>query len=128
MKRRDILIGAGSLAAVASTSFPSPAIAQGARELKMVTDWPEGLPGFYPSAVRFAETVRAATSGRIKIQVFLAGAFVGPLETFDAVSAGVAECTIRTRDISKRNRKHSISFPLFRLASRRTNCSRGFNT
>jgi TRAP-type mannitol/chloroaromatic compound transport system substrate-binding protein len=91
MKRRDILVGAGSLAAVASTSFPSPAIAQGARELKMVTDWPKGLPGFYPSAVRFAETVRAATSGRIKIQVFLAGAFVGPLETFDAVSAGVAD-------------------------------------
>jgi len=70
MKRRDILVGAGSLAAVGSTSFPSPAIAQGARELKMVTDWPKGLPGFYPSAVRFAETVRAATSGRIKIQVF----------------------------------------------------------
>jgi TRAP-type mannitol/chloroaromatic compound transport system substrate-binding protein len=91
MRRRDILAGAGSLAAGATLSFPTPAIAQGIRQLKMVTDWPEGLPGFYPSALRFAQTVNAATGGRIKIEVFLAGAFVRPLETFDAVSAGVAD-------------------------------------
>jgi len=91
LKRRDVLVGAGSLAAGATLSFPAPAVAQGVRQLKMVTDWPEGLPGFYPSAVRFAQTVGAATGGRIKIEVFLAGAFVRPLETFDAVSAGVAD-------------------------------------
>jgi TRAP-type mannitol/chloroaromatic compound transport system substrate-binding protein len=91
MRRRDILAGAGSLATGASLSFAAPAIAQGIRQLKMVTDWPEGLPGFYPSAVRFAQTVDAATGGRIKIEVFLAGAFVRPFETFDAVSAGVAD-------------------------------------
>jgi TRAP-type mannitol/chloroaromatic compound transport system substrate-binding protein len=91
MRRRDILAGAGSLAAGATLSFPAPAIAQGIRQLKMVTDWPQGLPGFYPSAVRFAQTVEAATGGRIKIEVFLAGAFVRPFETFDAVSAGVAD-------------------------------------
>jgi TRAP-type mannitol/chloroaromatic compound transport system substrate-binding protein len=91
MRRRDILAGAGSLAAGTTLSFPTPAIAQGIRQLKMVTDWPEGLPGFYPSALRFAQTVNAATGGRIKIEVFLAGAFVRPLETFDAVSAGVAD-------------------------------------
>jgi TRAP-type mannitol/chloroaromatic compound transport system substrate-binding protein len=91
MRRRDVLAGAGSLAAGATMTIPAPAIAQGIRQLKMVTDWPEGLPGFYPSAVRFARTVGAATSGRIKIEIFLAGAFVRPLETFDAVSAGVAD-------------------------------------
>src|SRR5262245_44177725 len=48
----------------------------GKTTLKMVTDWPEGLPGFYPSARRFAQTVEAATGGRIKIEVFLAGTFV----------------------------------------------------
>src|SRR5215471_16753283 len=90
MKRRDILFGAGS-SVTGAAFFPAPAIAQGRRELKMVTDWPEGLPGFYPSAARFAQTVEAATGGRIKIQVFLAGRFVGPLDTFDAVSAGVAD-------------------------------------
>ena len=91
MKRRDILGGAAVLAAASSVTFPAPAIAQGIRQLKMVTLWPENLPGPYPSAVRFAQTVGTATSGRIKIEVFPSGALVRPFETFDAVSAGVAD-------------------------------------
>src|SRR6266446_7847530 len=91
MRRRDILAGAGSLAAGASLSFPAPAIAQPIRQLKMVTDWPEDLPGLQPSAIRFAQTIGAATGGRIKIEVFPAGALVRPFETFDAVGAGVAD-------------------------------------
>ena len=91
MRRRDILAGAGSLATGAALSFPAPAIAQGTRQLKMVTDWPEALPGLQTSAVRFAHTIGVATGGRIKIEVFPAGALVRPLETFDAVSAGVAD-------------------------------------
>jgi TRAP-type mannitol/chloroaromatic compound transport system substrate-binding protein len=91
MRRRDVLAGAGSLAAGATVSFPTPAIAQGIRQLKMVTDWPEGTPGLQTSAVRFAQTVGAATGGRIKIEVYPSGAFVRPFETFDAVSAGAAD-------------------------------------
>jgi TRAP-type mannitol/chloroaromatic compound transport system substrate-binding protein len=91
MRRRDILAGAGSLATGATLSFPAPAIAQGIRQLKMVTDWPEGSPGTYSNAVRLAQTMGAATGGRIKIEVFAAGALVRPFETFDAVSAGVAD-------------------------------------
>src|SRR3977135_3383367 len=91
MRRRDILAGAGSLAAGAALSFPAPAIAQGIRQLKMVTDWPDGTPGLQTSAVRFAETIGTATGGRIKIEVFTAGAFVRPFETFDAVGAGIAD-------------------------------------
>ncbi len=91
MRRRDILAGAGSLAAGATLSFPAPAIAQGIRQLKMVTDWPEGTPGLHTSAVRFAQTIGVATGGRIKVEVFPAGALVRPFETFDAVSAGVAD-------------------------------------
>ena len=34
MRRRDLLAGAGSLAAGATVNFPTPAIAQGLRELK----------------------------------------------------------------------------------------------
>src|SRR3954471_8525542 len=90
MRRREILTGAG-LSAVAATAFPAPAIAQGLRELKMVTDWPEGVPGLQTSAVRLAETIGIASNGRIKIDVFPAGALVRPFETFDAVSAGVAD-------------------------------------
>jgi TRAP-type mannitol/chloroaromatic compound transport system substrate-binding protein len=91
MRRRDILAGAGSLATGATLSFPTPTIAQGIRELKMATDWPEGTPGLLTSAVRLAETIGVATAGRIKIEVFPAGALVRPFETFDAVSAGVAD-------------------------------------
>jgi TRAP-type mannitol/chloroaromatic compound transport system substrate-binding protein len=91
MRRRDILSGSGSLAAGASLSFPAPAIAQGIRQLKMVTDWPEGLSGFHASAVQLAQTVSDATGGRIKIDVFAAGAFVRAFETFDAVGAGIAD-------------------------------------
>jgi TRAP-type mannitol/chloroaromatic compound transport system substrate-binding protein len=57
----------------------------------MATDWPESLPGFYASAVRLAQTIGAATGGRIRIEVFPAGTLVRPFETFDAVSAGVAD-------------------------------------
>jgi TRAP-type mannitol/chloroaromatic compound transport system substrate-binding protein len=64
MRRRDILAGAGSLAAGATLSFPAPALAQGIRQLKMVTDWPESLPGFYPSAVRFAREITSPEAFR----------------------------------------------------------------
>ena len=88
MDRRSLLIG---MTGAAATTLPAPAIAQGIRELKMVTDWPEGTPGLHTGAVRFAQTVGVATGGRIKIEVFPAGALVRPFETFDAVGAGVAD-------------------------------------
>jgi TRAP-type mannitol/chloroaromatic compound transport system substrate-binding protein len=91
MRRRDVLAGGGSLAGGAVLNFPAPAVAQGLRHLKMVTDWPESLPGLQASALRFAQTVGAASGGRIKIEVFPAGALVRPFETFDAVGAGVAD-------------------------------------
>jgi TRAP-type mannitol/chloroaromatic compound transport system substrate-binding protein len=91
MRRRDILAGAGLAATGATLTFPAPAIAQGIRQLKMVTDWPDTTPGIHPMAVRFAQTVSDATRGRIKIEVFPAGALVRPFETFDAVGAGIAD-------------------------------------
>ena len=85
MRRRDILTGAGPLAASATLGFPAPAIAQGLRQLRMVTDWPAGTPGLHTSAVRVAQTIGTATGGRIKIEIFPAGTLVRPFETFDAV-------------------------------------------
>jgi TRAP-type mannitol/chloroaromatic compound transport system substrate-binding protein len=90
MRRRDVIAGAGSLAAGATVGFPAPAIAQDIRQLKMVTDWPAGLPGLQGSADRFAKAIGAASGGRINIDVYPAGAFVGAFETFDAVAEGVA--------------------------------------
>jgi len=89
MRRRDILAGAGSLAAGAS--FPVPVIAQGSRQLKMVTDWPKESPGLQSSADRLARRIGAATGGRISIEVFPVNTLVQAFESFDAVGAGVAD-------------------------------------
>src|SRR5262245_57746916 len=89
MRRRDVLAGVGSLAA--SASFPAPAITQGIRQLKLVTDWPADMPGLQTSAVRMARTIEQASGGRIKVEVFPAGTFVRAFETFEAVGAGVAD-------------------------------------
>jgi TRAP-type mannitol/chloroaromatic compound transport system substrate-binding protein len=75
----------------AAPSFSAPAVAQGIRQLKMVTDWPADTPGLHANAVRLAQTIGIATAGRIKIEVFPSGALVRAFETFDAVSAGVAD-------------------------------------
>jgi TRAP-type mannitol/chloroaromatic compound transport system substrate-binding protein len=89
MKRRDVLAGAGS-AAAAAIALSAPAIAQGIRQLTMVTDWPEG-PGLLPSARRLAQRIADASHGRIRIEVSPSGAVVRPFETFDAVQAGIAD-------------------------------------
>jgi TRAP-type mannitol/chloroaromatic compound transport system substrate-binding protein len=90
MRRRSVLAGAGSLAASA-LSCPAPALAQGRRQLKMVTDWPAGSPGLQSSAVRLAQRIGAASGGRLSIEVFASGALVRPFETFDAVGSGLAD-------------------------------------
>jgi len=89
MRRRDILTSAGSF--FAGASFPTPAITQGIRQLKLVTDWPADMPGLQTSAVRIARTIEQASGGRIKVEVFPAGAFVRAFETFEAVGAGLAD-------------------------------------
>ena len=90
MDRRGFLTRAGAVAGVSAT-FPAPAIAQGARELKMVTSWPKGFPGLGSSAERLGSAITANTGGRLKVQVFGAGQFVNAFEVFDAVSGGVAD-------------------------------------
>ena len=90
MDRRSFLTRAGAVAGVAAT-IPAPAIAQGVRELKMVTSWPKGLPGLGTSADRLGRAITAITGGRLKVQVFGAGELVSAFEVFDAVSGGVAD-------------------------------------
>ncbi len=90
MRRRDVLAAAAGLAATPGLSFPAPAVAQDTRQLTMVTDYPDG-PGMLPSAKRLAQTIEAASGGRIRIEVSPAGAVVRPLETFDAVQAGLVD-------------------------------------
>jgi TRAP-type mannitol/chloroaromatic compound transport system substrate-binding protein len=91
LRRRDLLAGVGSMGVGGTVGFPAPAIAQGIRQFIMVTDWTETMPGLLPGARRLAQTIGEATKGRIKIEVFPANAFVKALESFDAVSAGIAD-------------------------------------
>jgi len=88
--RRRLLLSAPAVVAVAAT-LPAPAIAQGIKELKLVTSWPENLPGLQTSAQRLAQLITARSYGHLKITVYPAGSLVGPLEVFDAVSSGVAD-------------------------------------
>jgi TRAP-type mannitol/chloroaromatic compound transport system substrate-binding protein len=85
MRRREVLTG------LVAAGFPAPAIAQGNRKLTMVTDWPENMPGLLSTAYHFARSVGEASKGGITIEVFPANAMVRAFETFDAVSAGVAD-------------------------------------
>src|SRR5262249_59915481 len=81
MDRRGFLTRAGVVAGVAAT-FPAPAIAQGIRELKMVTSWPKGLPGLGSSAERLGRAIAANTGGRLKGQVFGTGQLGDGVEGF----------------------------------------------
>jgi TRAP-type mannitol/chloroaromatic compound transport system substrate-binding protein len=91
MDRRQFVAGASVGAAAAATAFPTPAIAQGARELKMVTTWPKTLPGLQSGAERVAEAITSLSGGRLNVKVFAAGQLVGAFESFDAVSSGLAD-------------------------------------
>jgi TRAP-type mannitol/chloroaromatic compound transport system substrate-binding protein len=88
MDRRNLLTGIGT--AAAASTLTAPAIAQGVRELNMVTEWP---PNTFNQGVaeRLAERINGALNGKVRINVFAAGEFVNAFETFDAVSAGVAD-------------------------------------
>ncbi|MEZ5934279.1 MAG: TRAP transporter substrate-binding protein [Alphaproteobacteria bacterium] len=96
MKRRNFVTSAatGGLvagAAAAASSFPAPAIAQGTKQLKMVTTWPKNFPGLGTGAENLAKRITAMSGGAIEVKVFAAGELVPPFESFDAVSSGNAE-------------------------------------
>lgn len=74
-----------------SETLASPAILSNAREFRMVTTWPKGLPGLGQAAERVARTVGALSEGRLKIRVYADGELVKALECFDAVAAGSAD-------------------------------------
>ena len=89
-RRREMLIGA--TAAVASAgSLPAPAIAQGLKELKMVTSWPENSLGLQTSAERLAQSITATSDGQYQDHRLSGRQTRPPFEVFDAVSAGVAD-------------------------------------
>jgi TRAP-type mannitol/chloroaromatic compound transport system substrate-binding protein len=89
LRRRDMVLGTTAVAAAGS--MPAPAIAQGIKELKLVTTWPKGSRGLDTSVQRLAQSITAISDGRLKVTVYPANTLVHALEVFDAVGAGVAE-------------------------------------
>src|SRR3954451_14890019 len=89
-RRREMLLAA--TAGLASAGIlPAPAIAQGIRELTMVTSWSENSIPYQISADRLAQSIATISDGRLKITVYPLNKLVGAFETFDAVAAGVAD-------------------------------------
>jgi len=89
-RRRDVLLGAAAVV-MAAGKLPAPAVAQGLKELKMVTSWPKGSLGLQISAERLAQSITILSDGRLKIAVYPGDSLVRPFEVFDAVGAGVAD-------------------------------------
>jgi TRAP-type mannitol/chloroaromatic compound transport system substrate-binding protein len=77
--------------AAAGSALAAPALAQGTRELKLVTAWPRDNPGLGTSAQRMADRITALSEGRLKVNLFAAGEMVGAYESFDAVASGQAD-------------------------------------
>ena len=77
--------------AVAATSLAAPAIAQGKRQLTMVTSWPRGFAVLDDAASYFNEAVNAMSGGDLTIDKKAPGELVGAFEVFDAVSSGQAD-------------------------------------
>jgi TRAP-type mannitol/chloroaromatic compound transport system substrate-binding protein len=87
--RRRVLLGTTAIASIGG--LPMPAIAQGIKEFKLVTDWTDDMPGLKAGAERVAQSITAISDDRLKVTVYPADTLVHAFETFDAVSAGVAD-------------------------------------
>ncbi|MEM7729656.1 MAG: TRAP transporter substrate-binding protein [Pseudomonadota bacterium] len=111
-RRRDIVLGAGALAAgagvlgalsgsrtdgsgpaaeTAGSDLAAPGINRGIKRFRMATSWPKDFPGLGIMAVRFADAVSEMTDGLIDIKVYAAGELVGALECFNATATGAAD-------------------------------------
>jgi TRAP-type mannitol/chloroaromatic compound transport system substrate-binding protein len=89
-RRREMLLGAAAVAAVGGP--PTPALARGIKELKMVTSWTVELqPGWGESADRLARSITAISDGTLNVTVHPANTLVRAFEVFDAVSAGAVD-------------------------------------
>ncbi|MGH1358544.1 MAG: TRAP transporter substrate-binding protein [Burkholderiaceae bacterium] len=95
MERRKFLksaaaTGAGATAAVVA----APAIAQGKKEMVIVSTWPRDFPGLGISAQRLAARITELTEGKITTKYFAAGERVGAFDSFDEVASGNAQAYI----------------------------------
>jgi TRAP-type mannitol/chloroaromatic compound transport system substrate-binding protein len=94
--RRKLLGGTAAAAAglaASAGSFPKPALAQGAPELKWrcTSSFPRSLDTIFTAAQVMADQVAAMTDGKFQIQVFASNEIVPGLQAADAVTNGTVE-------------------------------------
>ena len=98
MKRRDFVrttaMGGAVVGAAATSSFPMPAVAQGRKEMVIVSTWGRDFPGLGMSAQRLAARITELTEGAITTEYFAGGERVGPFDSFDEVASGNAQAYI----------------------------------
>jgi len=93
MKRREFLKGA-AVAGVGSAALATPAIAQGGKQLTIVSTWPRDFPGLGLSAQRLAKRIEQLGNGAFKVEYFAAGERVGAFDVFDEVAKGNSQAYI----------------------------------
>ncbi len=92
MDRRSFITSAG--VAAGATALAAPAIAQGKKEMVIVSTWPRDFPGLGISAQRLAARITELTDGGIDVKYFAAGERVGAFDSFDEVASGNAQAYI----------------------------------
>ncbi|WP_298676403.1 TRAP transporter substrate-binding protein [uncultured Lentibacter sp.] len=92
MDRRKFLKGA-AIGAGAS-ALAAPALAQGGKQLTIVSTWPRDFPGLGTSAQRLAERIATLGDGAFNVEYFAAGERVGAFDSFDEVSSGNSQAYI----------------------------------
>ncbi|MGB3243036.1 MAG: TRAP transporter substrate-binding protein [Sulfitobacter sp.] len=92
MERRKFLKGAAIGAG--ATALATPALAQGAKQLTIVSTWPRDFPGLGTSAQRLAERIGVLSDGAFNVEYFAAGERVGAFDSFDEVAAGNSQAYI----------------------------------
>ncbi len=93
MDRRSFIRKAGVAAGAtaAASTLAAPAIAQGRKEMVIVSSWPRDFPGLGISAQRHAQRITDLTEGKITTKYFASGERVGGFDVFDEVASGNAQ-------------------------------------
>ncbi len=96
MDRRSFITKAGVAAGAtaAASTLAAPAIAQGVKDMVIVSTWPRDFPGLGLSAQRLAARITELSDGKLKTQYFAAGERVGAFDSFDEVASGNAQAYI----------------------------------
>ena len=92
MERRKFLKGAALGAGAAAVA--TPALAQSAKQLTIVSTWPRDFPGLGISAQRLAERINVLGDGAFNVEYFAAGERVGAFDSFDEVASGNSQAYI----------------------------------